>query len=200
VRARLVHVSTDLVFGGDAPRAEGFCEDDPAAPISEYGRTKLAGERALLAACPEALVVRLPLCWDEHGAGCGAGTPLLEAVRKGEAPSLFTDEWRTPLHVGEAAEMLARCLRLRAHGLLHLGGPERITRYELGLSLLIASGLAPDAARARIHGGTRAEAGLEETRPGDVCLDSSRAREQHGLAPRGVSASLREHVRPQVRT
>ncbi|TMQ67634.1 MAG: sugar nucleotide-binding protein, partial [Candidatus Eisenbacteria bacterium] len=54
--ARLVHVSTDYVFAGDGRRP--YREDDPPAPRSVYGRTKLDGDRAVLSASEEFLVVR----------------------------------------------------------------------------------------------------------------------------------------------
>lgn len=196
--ARLVHVSTDLVFGATPPPERGFSERDTPAPLSNYGRTKLAGERAVLAALPGALVVRLPLCWDEDGRGAGASTPLVSAVRAGEKPGLFTDEWRTPLFAADAGELLVRCAALDASGLLHVAGAERITRYDLGLSLLVARGFAPGDARAHVRALTRADAGLEALRPADVCLEATLAREQHGLAPRGVSACLRALASAQV--
>jgi dTDP-4-dehydrorhamnose reductase len=198
IGARLVHVSTDLVFGAVAPGENGFSERDTPAPVSNYGRTKLAGERAVLAALPSALVVRLPLCWDEDGRGAGASTPLVAAVRAGERPGLFTDEWRTPLFAADAGELLVRCAWLEAEGLLHVAGAERITRYDLGLSLLVARGFALEEARARVRAVTRADAGMDALRPGDVCLDATLARERHGLAPRGVSACLRALANAQV--
>jgi dTDP-4-dehydrorhamnose reductase len=188
--ARLVHVSTDLVFGAAPPEGAGFRETDAPDPLSAYGRTKRAGELAVLAADPRALVARLSLCWSEDGAGCGSSTPLVAAVRDGERPALFTDEWRTPLHVADAATALVELAHGRARGLLHVAGPERITRYDLGLSVLVASGLAADVARARIVPATRAEAGLEGLRPGDVCLDATLARTRHGLALSGVAEVL----------
>src|SRR5882672_3218186 len=60
--ARLLHVSTDQVFDGSRP---GWREEDQPAPLHEYGASKLAGERGVLAACPGTLVVRTALLTGE---------------------------------------------------------------------------------------------------------------------------------------
>jgi dTDP-4-dehydrorhamnose reductase len=175
--ARFVHVSTDLVFGASDPGPGGFREEDPPAPVSEYGRSKAAGEEAVLEACASALVVRLPLLYgDSFGQGRGASDSLLAAIRRGERPLFFTDEWRTPLEVSNAARALVELASLDRNGLLHVAGPDRMTRYELALAVLESRGMLAEEARARIRAGTRAEAGLEETRPRDTSLDASRAR------------------------
>lgn len=54
---RLIHISTDYVFGGDGARCVPYREDEAVAPINAYGRTKAEGEREALKA-PEAIVVR----------------------------------------------------------------------------------------------------------------------------------------------
>jgi len=178
-RARLVHVSTDLVFGGADPRPEGFREEDPPAPLSEYGRSKAAGESAVLDADPSALVVRLPLlCGDSFGRGRGASDSLLDSIARGERPMLFTDEWRTPLDVAVAARALVELAGTEASGLLHVGGPDRLSRYELGRIVLRSRGMEESAIRT----GTRAEAGMEATRARDASLDSGRARRILGTA------------------
>jgi dTDP-4-dehydrorhamnose reductase len=171
--ARLVHVSTDLVFGGNDPPPTGFREEDPPAPLSDYGRSKAAGESAVLHAHPKALVVRLPLLYgDSFGRGRGASDSLLAAIARGERPTLFTDEWRTPLDVANAAQALVELAGTDSSGRLHVGGPDRVSRYELGLLVLRSRGTSDEAARAAIRPATRAEAGLEATRARDASLDS----------------------------
>ncbi|MDP6408731.1 MAG: SDR family oxidoreductase [Planctomycetota bacterium] len=176
--ARLVHVSTDLVFGDAPPPAPGgFREQDAPAPISAYGATKAAGERAVLAACPRAIVVRLPLLYGASGGReLGASDSFLGAVERGDVPRLFSDEWRTPLLVEDAASALLELAWGAGSGLLHVGGPDRVSRIQLGLALLIARGLEPGDAEARVSAARRADAALDPPRPEDTSLDSSRAR------------------------
>jgi dTDP-4-dehydrorhamnose reductase len=64
--ACFVHYSTDYVFAGDATRP--YCETDTAAPINAYGHSKLAGEKAVIAANPAALILRTCWVYGAHGA------------------------------------------------------------------------------------------------------------------------------------
>lgn len=173
--ARLVHVSTDLVFGARPPRGERYTEEDRPSPLHAYGETKAAGERAVLAADARAVVARLPLLTgDSGGRGMGAGDWLLAALARGETPTLFADEWRTPLDVRAAAAALLEVASGDHAGLLHVAGEERLSRYELGLRVLVAAGVT-DAA-ARVRAGERADLGLAEQRARDVSLDARIAR------------------------
>jgi dTDP-4-dehydrorhamnose reductase len=191
---RLVHVSTDLVFGGRPAAGARYSESDAPSPVHAYGRSKAEGEAAVLAECPAALVVRVPLLYgDSVGRGLGASDQLLAALRRGERPVLFTDEWRTPLEVGNAARALVECATRSENGLLHVAGPERLTRFELGLAVLEARGLQSAEAAERVRGATRAELGLAEGRARDASLDSSRARALLATplhAPRAALARL----------
>lgn len=176
---RLVHVSTDLVFGGTPPRAEGYREADRPAPRSVYGATKAAGEERVLSIYPDALVVRLPLLFGRSGGlGAGASDQLLAALVAGERPGLFADEWRTPLDVGDAARALLELARDHrgVAGRLHVAGPERLDRHALGLTVLTAKGWSATDARAALERTTRGAKGLAEQRPADVSLDAAVAR------------------------
>ncbi|MCC6406244.1 MAG: SDR family oxidoreductase [Planctomycetes bacterium] len=190
--ARLVHVSTDLVFGASSPASGGFVESDPPAPISVYGASKARGEAAVLSADPHALVVRLPLLFgDSGGRALGASDSLVAAVRAGEQPMLFRDEWRTPLDVSNAAEALSELAESHVAGILHVGGPVRLSRVELGHLVLRAAGKKSAELYGLVRAGTRSEAGLAATRPCDVALDTTRALEHLSvtlLAPREALA------------
>jgi dTDP-4-dehydrorhamnose reductase len=86
IGARLIHISTDAVFAGDA--AEGYGEDDPTGPLNTYGRAKLAGERAVLAAHPAALVVRTTIYgWNAQPKPGRALRPLDPRGAGGPVPS-----------------------------------------------------------------------------------------------------------------
>ena len=178
--ARVVHVSTDLVFGGEPAPAGGFREEDEPAPVSAYGETKAGGERALLEACPKAMVVRLPLLYgDSHGSGRGASDDLFGILARGERARLFTDEWRTPLPVSVAAQALVELVELvdgETSGILHVAGSERVSRLELGLALHARRFGDPDRAAREIEGCVRADLGLSPPRPEDTSLCTRRAR------------------------
>lgn len=170
--AHVVLVSTDLVFGARAPLAARYTERDETSPLSTYGRTKSAGETAVHAACAGALIVRLPLLFgDSFGRGLGAHDSVVAAVRRDERPALFTDEWRTPLDACSAAAGLVALAIARTSGTRHLAGPERLSRFEIGLRALLAAGFTDAQAQAAIRPVTRSEAGHAD-RPADVSLAS----------------------------
>lgn len=177
IGARLVLVSTDLVFGATLPPPHGFDERAPAAPISEYGRSKFAGEEAALAADPRAIVVRLPLLSGESfGRGLGASDSILAVIARHETPVLFADEWRTPLDVRCAARALIEIalsadIDIDTNRRLHLCGHERMSRAQLGARVLATAGISLTA----MSTGTRRESGVEALRPEDTSLDARRA-------------------------
>ena len=177
--ARVVLVSTDLVFGAQKPPAAGFDEQHEPGPVSVYGASKRAGEERALEIGGDLVIARLPLLFgDSLGRGLGATDSLHAALERGETPTLFDDEWRTPLAVEDAAAALVELALARegARGLLHIAGPQRCTRLELGLLALEARGMDPAEALAAVRAAPRASAGLAPERPADCSLDAGRAR------------------------
>lgn len=182
--ARLVHVSTDLVFEGGTVAEPGsgspqaLREADAPVPRGVYARTKLAGERAVASADPRALVVRLPLLFgDSRGRGTGASDALVDGLVAGRRTVLFTDEERQPLELSTAAEhLVALCDRPEPCGLLHLPGPELISRSEFGLRVIAAHLAAGAGSLPAPELAPRSALGLEGVRPARLELASTRAR------------------------
>lgn len=183
--ARLVHVSTDLVFGGDgAP----YAEDATPAPATAYGETKAAAEKAALFA-GDVVVARLSLLFGPtRTARRGFFDAQLDALRAQTPLTLFDDEWRTPLSLRVAADVLARLVTSGVRGVLHVAGPERMSRLEMGRRLAAALGMTP-----RIRAVSRASA-PGEPRPRDVSLDIARLRSRLGE----VSAPFEDECRAML--
>lgn len=136
---RLLFVSTDLVFDG---RGAPYDETAVPAPLSHYGASKAEGERRVLEAGGR--VARLPLLFGPDPAGRGASAAVRQAFAAGRSLALYTNEYRTPLHAVDAAAGLAELLPLRAGpAVVHLPGPERVSRWQFGLRLCARHGLDP---------------------------------------------------------
>lgn len=167
--ARLVHVSTDMVFDGERG---GYREEDAVAPLSKYGRTKAEAERVVLAH-PRTVVVRVSLLF---GPGVGERRTFFDeqvaALKEGRPLTLFHDEWRTPLSLLAAARGLLDIAESDVVGLLHMGGPERLSRLDMGRRLAAFLGLDP----VGIVSASRLSAPAVEPRPRDLSLDSSKWR------------------------
>jgi dTDP-4-dehydrorhamnose reductase len=175
-KARLLLVSTDLVFDGECG---GYREADVPAPLSVYGRTKAEAEQAVLAV-PRSVVVRVSLLFGPTHSGRPAFfDEQVAALRECRPVTLFADEWRTPLDLATAARALVAVLRSDVGGLLHLGGPERLSRVDMGRRLATYLG----AEGASIVAATRDSVPSAEPRPRDVSLDASRWRELFPAQP-----------------
>jgi dTDP-4-dehydrorhamnose reductase len=165
--ARLVHLSTDLVFDGASP--EPYTESDPPNPLGAYGQSKLDAERRVLDAHPDALVVRTSLMVGRAQPGRHERA-VLEAARGESDMAFFDDELRSPALVGDLALALLELAGRDDSGVLHLAGPDALSRYELALLVARARGVTPE----RLRRGSAAASGL--VRAADCVLDSSRAR------------------------
>lgn len=142
----LVHLSTDLVFDGTA---SPYVESDPLAPLDDYGRAKAVAEERVLDLVPDATVTRSSLVVSTDPLD-PVSAALLRAVRSPQPPTLFVDEYRTPIRAEDLAALLWRLVSLdrsaRA-GLWHLPGPEVLSRLELARRVLARVGLADEPLR-----------------------------------------------------
>jgi dTDP-4-dehydrorhamnose reductase len=119
---RTVYVSTDYVFDGRRGR---YREDDEPAPLNTYARSKLAGERAVLAADPRNVVVRVSGLYDSRGVkGLDFSAPQ-------HGPHLAEDDRLScPVHIDDVASAVRLLLAKGEGGVYHVAGPDVLSRYE----------------------------------------------------------------------
>jgi dTDP-4-dehydrorhamnose reductase len=160
--------STDLVFNGLNPP---YQEADPVSPVNCYGEQKALAEQGMLERYPKTALCRMPLMF---GLATPTATsfmqPFIQTLREGKELNLFVDEFRTPASGITAAQGLLLALE-KVQGLIHLGGKERISRYDFG-RLLVEVFQLPDA---KLKPCRQQDVKMAAPRPPDVSLDSSKA-------------------------
>ena len=179
--ARLVHLSSDVVF--DGRKAVPYVEDDPPTPVTDYGRSKAEAESRVRAAAPAALLVRTSLIY-------GGRTPSNHeqlALRAAEATtetSFFTDELRCPVQVDDLAAALLELAAADVAGPLHVAGADTVSRHTFARLVVAAHGLDPERLAATTT------TALALVRPLACALDCARARRLLHTELRGVRTVL----------
>lgn len=150
--AKLVQISTDYVFSGDA--TEPYPEEAKPAPINAYGRSKLVGERAVQELLPEAgYVVRTAWLYAPHGRNFV--TTMLRLAEEQETVAVVTDQRGQPTWTRELARQVARlgdaAVRgVAPPGIYHGTATGQTTWYGLARAVFTVAGLDP----ARVRGVT----------------------------------------------
>jgi dTDP-4-dehydrorhamnose reductase len=180
VGARLIHVSTDYVFSGDfggsAPHP--YEPDDETAPLSVYGRTKLSGEQAVLAALPEAVVVRT--AWLYTG---GNGNDFVAVMRRLAAGDgiveVVDDQTGSPTYVADLVAALLEVANGQVHApVVHAANEGAVSRFAQARAVFEGVGADPE----RVVPVSSAHNPRPAPRPSYSAL-SGRQSEQAGLSP-----------------
>ena len=167
IGARLVHLSTDVVF--DGRKGSAYVESDEPSPVTEYGRTKAEAERRVADAHSGALIVRTSLIYG------GPQPSKHELAARDPFTAFFTDEIRCPVQVGDLAAALLELAALDLAGPLHVAGADSVSRAEFA-ELVVGRPVQKEPA--------------PESRPLDCRLDSSYVQELIETRLRGVREVL----------
>ncbi|MGH7441605.1 MAG: SDR family oxidoreductase [bacterium] len=183
---RLVFLSTDQVFDGNRSM---WSEADTPAPLGAYGRSKRDAEQAVREAGGPHLILRLALTYG-WGRGTAKGRNFAEqwirSFLTGNRVRAFTDQWRTPIYGGDACEALRLGAEQGWEGILHLAGPERVTRHDFGTRLAREFGFPLGSLLAC----ELKDVVFRDPRPSDASLDTRKLRAL-GFSPLGPDEGLK---------
>ncbi|MDH5675449.1 MAG: SDR family oxidoreductase [Myxococcales bacterium] len=186
--ARLVVLSTDMVFDGLAAPYDEWAETNPR---SVYGRTKVAAEDRTLRSA--GVVLRSPLLYGLPAAPRpNTLQGQIRALRHGEELVLYHDEYRTPLWLEDAAAIVIEVARSRLKGVVHMAGPQRLSRLAMGRALARVLGVHSP----RILSRSCRDAPDPEPRAPDLSLRCERLTRHLGHAPgRTLEQALEQILR-----
>ena len=172
--AHVIHISTDYVFDGRGQRP--YREDDPTAPTSVYGRTKLAGEQALQEVLPDAVIIRTAWLYSEVGQNF-VKTMLRLGAERSEV-SVVADQVGTPTYAGDLADAMLKILAhpVWAPGIYHFSNEGVCSWYDFARKIMEIGGR-----RCTLHPITTDQYPTRATRPAYSVLDKTKIKQVFGL-------------------
>lgn len=188
--ARLVHVSTDYVFDGRSHRP--YAEGDKPAPLQHYGATKRRGETRVLAACPEAIIVRTQWLYGLGGPNF-VETMLRLSDQRGPAGEIavVADQVGTPTCADDLARALWAIVTARqwVPGIYHYSDEGAATWYDLAVAVMRMAGRP-----TRIIPIPTEEYPTPAARPAYALLDKRRIRATYGVETPHWADSLARYM------
>ncbi len=185
-KAKIVYLSTDLVYAGY--RGSLLKEDSKLIPISFYAESKLMGEVKITETIDDYLILREALLL-----GFGLNHTrnnfhlMYENLTVGRPVKLFTDQFRSPLTLCEAARLIGALIEKDIKGeTLNFGGTERVSRYQIGEAVCELKGFD----KGLLNAITMEEAGLKY-KVADVSMNIDKLK-SYGIEPKPFVDSLRE--------
>ena len=186
-RIPFLFASSDLIFDGeDAP----YAEDSIPRPMNLYGEHKAEAEKRVMKADPGAFICRLPLMYgSSYSYGVSFLQPWLNDLKAGKPVNLFIDEFRTPASAKDVCRGLITVLEKGKPGIYNFGGPERLSRVEMGERIADVFGLD----KSLLHSRLRADVPMPAYRPKDISLSSDKMKKL-GWEANALKDELRELI------
>lgn len=185
----LIFSSTDLVFDGKVGFYNELVEPNP---ISVYGKHKRLAEKYILENYPKACITRLPVMYGLPNWGSSFMTAWLKNLKEQKNVFAFTDEYRTKVSGKSAVKGMLMLLDKNAEGIWHLGGKERISRYDFAIKMAQAFQYPVELIKASLQ----ADVKMAAARPSDVSLNSNKAFKM-GYNPTSIEKDLEEYYKQQ---
>lgn len=127
---RLIHISTDYVFDGNKPISERYTEKDTVSPLSEYGRSKLAGEQAIREICSDYLILRTAWLYGRSGRNFLKTMLRLALADPGRELKVVNDQYGSLTWTATLARQIQAVLTSEMQGIVHATAEGSSTWYQ----------------------------------------------------------------------
>jgi len=192
--ARFIHISTDYVF--DGTKEGPYVETDPVCPVSVYGKSKAAGEKAVMALRPDSVILRTSWLYGQHG-HCFPKA-ILARWQRGETIRVVNDQIGCPTYTCELARAILSVIEKQPEGgIYHCTGPEAMSWYQFALEILREQEkLHPTDLDINVTPISTADWPTPAVRPKNSVLDCSKLAQATGFVAEPVGISLIRFCEP----
>lgn len=130
----LIHISTDYVFSGD--NQEGYSEDNETNPLSEYGRSKLAGENNIVKNLKDYYIIRTSWLYGPYGNNFVK--TMLKLFKQKSILNIINDQYGSPTYTGDLANTIIKLIQRKSDfGIYHFSNSEKTNWYEFAKKILL---------------------------------------------------------------
>jgi dTDP-4-dehydrorhamnose reductase len=173
ISGRLIHISTDYVFDGCKTIPEKYIETDPTSPLSEYGKSKLAGEKAIINYSSNFLILRTAWLYGKRGGNFLKTMLRLAMADPSRELKVVNDQYGSLTWTNTMARQIERVLADTMQGIVHATAEGSSTWYEGACYFLDAMGVSYNFSPC-----TTAEYPTPTHRPANSILENSRLKEE----------------------
>jgi len=183
----LITISTDQVFDG---KSGNYKESNKTCPINHYGKTKAEGEKIVQKIAEKYCIVRTSLLWGKNQIRDTFSEFILNEIRGDKKLKLIQDQITTPTYIENFCEMLCEVVEKEIYGIIHLSGPEKLSKYEFGQKFLDKCGLS----EKNIIPAKRSEFIFGKHMPRDSSLNTDKARKLLIINPEKLEVSMQKYL------
>ncbi len=185
VGAKLIHISTDYVYDGQA--SEPYTEESITNPVSVYGRTKLEGDEFVLKYCKKAFILRT--AW-VYGEGKNFVKTMLRLAENNQTIRVVNDQYGTPTSAMELARAIIFLMKTDSYGIYHATGEGCTNWYEFAVTIFKETGV-----KAEVEPIPSSQYPTPAKRPMYSVLDNKALRERHGYVMKDWKDAFYEYLR-----
>lgn len=183
IGAKLVHVSSDYVYDGEASKP--YVEGDSTNPISVYGKTKLAGDTYVQELCRKSFILRVS--W-VYGEGKNFVRTMLRLADSGKQLRVVADQYGTPTSALEIARVIAYLMKTESYGIYHATCEGSTSWYDFAVEIFNQA-----EKTVEIEAIPTSQYPTPAKRPMYSVLDNRALRERHGYIMKEWKEALKEY-------